>query len=94
MIDQPAHARTDQNGGNELGREPKATRDRRWIGGRTLTRVTFGGTVGMDLAEPFTETLEPCGERRLVSRWLFAITSFACVVLIERVLRSGALRLS
>ena len=34
----------------------------------------------MDVAEPFTETLEPCGERRLVSRWLFAITSFACVV--------------
>ena len=34
----------------------------------------------MDLAEPFTEALEPCGERRLVSRWLFAITSFACVV--------------
>ena len=34
----------------------------------------------MDLAEPFTETLEPRGKRRLVSRWLFAITSFACVV--------------
>ena len=34
----------------------------------------------MDVAEPFTETPEPRGERRLVSRWLFAITFFARVV--------------
>ena len=80
MIDCPAHGRPNQDAGNQLGREPKTARDRRGIGGRTLTWVTFGGTVGMELAEPFTETLEPCGERRLVSRWVFAITSFACVV--------------
>ena len=34
----------------------------------------------MDVAEPFAETLQPCGERRLVKRRLFAIASFACVV--------------
>ena len=34
----------------------------------------------MDVAEPFTETLQPRGERRLISRWLFAITFFARVV--------------
>ncbi len=34
----------------------------------------------MDLAEPFAETLEPRGERSLVSRWLFAITFSARVV--------------
>ena len=34
----------------------------------------------MDVAEPFAETLQPCGERRLVKRGLFAIASFACVV--------------
>ena len=34
----------------------------------------------MDVTEPFTETLQPCGERRLVGRWLFAITAFARVV--------------
>jgi len=45
-----------------------------------LTHTTFGGTVGMDVAEPFAETLQPCGERRLVKRRLFAIASFACAV--------------
>ena len=34
----------------------------------------------MDVAEPFAETLKPRGERSLVGRWLFVITSFACVV--------------
>ena len=35
----------------------------------------------MDVAEPFAETLEPGGERRLVSWWLLAtIFFFACVV--------------
>jgi hypothetical protein len=34
----------------------------------------------MNVAEPFAETLEPRGERRLVSRWLFAIIILACVV--------------
>jgi hypothetical protein len=34
----------------------------------------------MDVAEPFAETPQPCGERRLVKRRLFAITFFACVV--------------
>ena len=79
-IDQPADRRTDQDPGHELGREPKATRDRRRIGGRALTQATFGRTVGMDVAEPFAETLEPRGERSLVRRRLFAIASFACVV--------------
>ena len=80
-IDQPADRRTDQDPGDELGREPKTAGDRRWIGGRTLTRAAFGRTVGMNVAEPFAETLEPRGERSLVGRWLFAIhLSFACVV--------------
>jgi hypothetical protein len=34
----------------------------------------------MNAAEPFAETLEPGGERRLVSWWLFVIIFFACVV--------------
>jgi hypothetical protein len=34
----------------------------------------------MNAAEPFAETLEPCGERRLVSWWLSAIILFARVV--------------
>ena len=34
----------------------------------------------MNAAEPFAEALEPCGERRLVSWWLFAIILLACVV--------------
>lgn len=33
-----------------------------------------------ELAQPFIETFEPRGERRLVSRWLFVITSLARVV--------------
>ena len=65
-IDHPADRRADQDSGHEFGREPKATGDRRRIGGRRLTRDTFGGTVGMNVAEPFAEALEPCGERRLV----------------------------
>jgi hypothetical protein len=34
----------------------------------------------MDLAEPFAETLEPRGERSLVSWWVFTITFSARVV--------------
>ena len=34
----------------------------------------------MGAAEPFAETLKPCGERSLVRRKLFAIILFACVV--------------
>lgn len=34
----------------------------------------------MDVAEPFAETLEPHGQRRLVGGRLLAITFFACVV--------------
>src|SRR5262249_42585752 len=62
-IEKPADGRTDHNPGHELGREPKTAGDRRRIGGRTLTRATFGRTVSMDAAEPFAETLKPRGER-------------------------------
>ena len=54
--------------------KPKAAGDPRRIGGRTLTGLTVGRTVGLDMAEPFAETLQPRGERGLVGRWLIAIT--------------------
>src|SRR5215831_3562137 len=79
-IEQPADGRTDEHAGNELGRKPKTTSHRRRIGGRTFALAAFGWTVGMDVAEPFAETLEPRGERSLVGWWVFAISSFARVV--------------
>ena len=51
----------------------KKTAERRGIGIRATTRVIFGSTVGFMVAEPFAESLQPCGERRLVGRWLVAI---------------------
>src|SRR5262249_56080044 len=75
-IDQPAHGRTDQDAGDELGREPKAARDRRRIGGGTLTPATFGGAGGGGVAEPRTETREPRRGRRPLPPPFFAITLF------------------
>lgn len=40
----------------------------------------FGGGVGTDVTEPFTETMESSGERSLISRRLFTIIRFARVV--------------
>jgi hypothetical protein len=51
----------------------KAARERRGVGIRIWTRVIFGSTVRLMLAEPFTELLQPCGKCRLVGWWLVAI---------------------
>src|SRR5262249_34048180 len=78
-IEQPADGRTDDHAGNELGRKAKTSSHRRRIGGRTLALAAFGWTVGMDVAEPFAETLAPRIERGLVGWCVSAISSFARV---------------
>src|SRR5205823_11654293 len=69
-IEHPADGCPEQHPRDELGREPKATCHRRRIGGRTLTRTLVGRTVGMNMAEPFAETLKPRGKRSLIGCWL------------------------
>ena len=78
-VDQPADRGTDQDPRDQLGREPKAARERRRIGGRTLSPAAFAGTVAMGTAKLFAKTREPRGERSLVSR-LFATIRFARAV--------------
>src|SRR5215831_12814746 len=79
-VEQPADGRTDDHASNELGRKAEATSHRRHTSGRGLALAAFGCTVGMDVAEPFAETLESRGERSLVGWWVFAISFFARVV--------------
>src|SRR5712691_7402230 len=78
-VEHPADRGADQDARNELGRQPKSAGDRRRIGGCASSRLAVGRTVGLMLAEPFTETPQPRGEHGLVSRWLVAITPFARV---------------
>src|SRR5437773_415542 len=79
-IEHPTEGRTDQNGGDEFGREAKTSGDRGRIGGWRLLRTDLGRMIGMDVAELLAQTLEPRGKRSLIARRSFAVTFVACVV--------------
>jgi hypothetical protein len=79
-IEHPTEGRTDQNGGDEFGREAKTSGDRRRVGGWRLLRSAFGRMIGMTVSELLAQTLESRGKRSLVGRRLLAVTFLACVV--------------
>src|SRR5260370_6850429 len=78
-IQHPTERRANHDAGDEFGREPKAARHRRWIGGSPFIRTALGTTIGVDVAQLLAQSLEPSGKRSLVLRRLFANPVFGCV---------------
>src|SRR5437764_6016032 len=53
LVEKPPNSGTDQDPGNQLGRQSKTTSHRRGIARRSRTRITVGRTARTEFAEPF-----------------------------------------